>query len=254
MRRSVVSLAVVLALCGCVSVSDMQQKAMANALAGIEEKTGLKEVKLPDTEKQYLGKTHRGYPVLFHGEVGNVWGRYAARIAIGEVGREVGGIMSFLTGSYKSGGSAAGSMMDRLLAKAIGQPLSVTMILKHNKQNVPRLDVLSSYSTIKPEDGLPSVAKVGFGAGSVMSNDKDFAGRVAGNQELMARLKKLRSQYIRVDEGAVTFIFSGQENDYSAMIREHDGYENMLNALMDDLADIADAIDGRKAPGVEEKP
>jgi len=60
----------------------------------------------------------------------------------------------------------------------------------------------------------------------------------------MNRMKSLRCQYIRVDGDAVTFLWSGSEKDYSGMINDHGGYSKMLNAIMDDLADIADAITG----------
>ncbi len=58
----------------------------------------------------------------------------------------------------------------------------------------------------------------------------------------MKRLKSLRGEYIRVDGDAVTLLWAGSETDYSGMISDHGGYYKMLNAMMDDLADIADAI------------
>ena len=234
-----ISSVIVSILAGCVG---LQQNATQNAMLKIEQDTGLKPVAVPNTKKQYLGKQHRGYQVLFYGEAGSVWGRYAARLAMGEIGREVGGIMSFLTGSYESGvGGVAGSPLDRLLAKAIGQPLSVFMILKHGNPNMQRLDVLSSYANIKPEDMLKKQAKVGFCAGNIYSDDDVFAGKISGNADLMKRMKKMRCQYIRADKDAVSFIWSGQENDYSAMICEFGDYVKMLNGIMDTLADIADA-------------
>jgi len=226
-------------LAGCTG---LQQKAQANVMVLFEQQTGLKPVTVPGTEKEYLGKTHRGYEVLFHGEAGNVWGRYAARVAMGEIGRESGGVLAFLTRSQEYGTGPAGSILDRLLAKAIGQPLSITMILKHGKTSVPRLDILSPYSNIKPEDGLPAVQKIGMAVGSIHSKDKDFAMRLYGNAELIARIKKMRCQYIRVDGEFVTLFWAGQEDDYSAMIREFGDYFVMVNAFMDTLADIADAI------------
>ena len=45
-----------------------------------------------------MGKTHRGYNVVFTAKAGNVWGRYAARLTMGEIGREVGGFAAYLTG------------------------------------------------------------------------------------------------------------------------------------------------------------
>jgi hypothetical protein len=58
----------------------------------------------------------------------------------------------------------------------------------------------------------------------------------------MKRLKNLRDQAIIVDNDAVTLLFAGTELDYSSLIRNHGDYFTMLNDLMDDLADIADAI------------
>ena len=40
----------------------------------------------------------------------------------------------------------------------------------------------------------------------------------------------------------MTFFFAGTELDYSALTRDHGDYFKMLNDLMDNLADIADAI------------
>lgn len=224
------------------SCTSLQQKATENAMVQMEKDTGLKTIEVPNTEKQYLGKTHRNYKILFNGQAGNVWGRYAARVAMGEIGREVGSIMAFVTRGYEFSPGSAGSMLDRLLAKAIGQPLSITMILTHNKPNAPRLDVLSNYSTIQPEDPLPKGPKIGFGAGSIYSDNTAFVDAISKNEILMKRMKNMRCQYIRVDKDTVTLLWAGQENDYSAMIREHGGYSNMLNAFMDNLADIADAI------------
>ena len=72
--------------------------------------------------------------------------------------------------------------------------------------------------------------------------DSAFAGKLAANKQLMNRMKSLRGEYIRVDGDAVTFLWSGSETDYSGMIMDHGGYAKMLNAIMDDLADIADAV------------
>jgi len=227
-------------LCGCVMTG---QQASDNTLAQIEKNTGLKIVQVPNTTNVYLGKNHRGYEVLYHAQAGNVCGRYAARLTAGEIGREAGGLLSFLTGSYESGvGGVTGSPFDRLLSKIIGQPLSVMISLKHGKRNAPRLDVLSGYSVIKPEDPLPKRAHIGFKAGDIYAQDEAFAGRLSENQTLMKRMAKMRCQYIRVDSCTVTFFWAGSETDYSGMISDHGGYYPMINGLMDTLADIADAI------------
>src|SRR5688500_10433753 len=71
-------------------------------LAQFEQKTGLKPVEIPDTQGTYLGKTHRGYRVVFTAKAGNVWGRYAARLTAAEIGREVGGFAAHVTGQRGS--------------------------------------------------------------------------------------------------------------------------------------------------------
>jgi hypothetical protein len=58
----------------------------------------------------------------------------------------------------------------------------------------------------------------------------------------MKRLKNVRDEYIRVDRDTVSFFFAGTEVDYGGLIRNHGDYFKMLNDLMDDLADIAEAI------------
>src|SRR2546428_10564876 len=121
--------------------------AYQKALEQIQKKTGLAPIQIPNTEGAYLGKTHRGYEVIYTAKAGNVWGRYAARLTMGEIGHEVGGMLGFLTGQREAlGGQVVGSPLDRALSKIIGQPLSVTFILKHKKADAPRLDIVSKYS------------------------------------------------------------------------------------------------------------
>ena len=244
MKRRTAALLTTVALAMAPSAfAGPRQSAYEKALAEIEQKTGLKTIEIPDTQGSYLGKTHRGYEVIYTAKAGNVWGRYAARLTAGEIGRETGGLLGFITGHHEAlGDQVVGSPFDRLLSSVIGQPLSVTMILKHGRPGAARLDVLSGYSVIKPEEKLPEQAKVGFKAGSIYSADSGFAARVAANSALMKRLKSLRGEYIRVDGDAVTLLWAGSETDYSGMISDHGGYYKMLNAMMDDLADIADAI------------
>lgn len=233
-----------------------ESPAVRKALEQIQKETGLAPIEIPDTEGAYLGKTHRGYEVIYTAKAGNVWGRYAARLTMGEIGREVGGVLGFLTGQREAlGGQVVGSPLDRALSKIIGQPLAVTIILKHGKPAAPRLDVVSKYSVLADEVELPEQAKIGFKAGAIYSEDAPFAARIAGNKQLMTRMKKLRCQYIRLDGDAVTFLWSGSETDYSGMISDHGGYSKMLNAIMDDLADIADAIPTSSArqPGSPKK-
>lgn len=211
-------------------------------LAEFERKTGLKPVEIPGTQGAYMGKTHRGYPVVFTAKAGNVWGRYAARLTMAEIGREAGGFAAYLTGQRgRIGESVVGSPLDRLLSEYLGQPITIAIVLAHNKPNAPRLDVLSDRARVKPDDTLQRRDKIGA-AGYLYTDDAEFGQRIAGNDALMKRLKNLRYQHIRLDRDAVAFFFAGTELEYSALIRAHGDYFKMLNDLMDNLADLADAI------------
>jgi hypothetical protein len=226
-----------------VSPDSAAQSAQERVMAQIAERTGLKPVTLRGAEGSYLGKTHRGYEVLYTAKAGDVWGRYVARLTMGEIARETGGVLGWLGGQYPHlGGNVAGSPLDRLLSEQIGQPLSVTVVLKHGKPHAPRLDVLSDHSKIGPGERMPQRARIGFNAGHLYADDAEFAARVAANEALMKRLSKLRSQYIRLDGDAVTLFWAGSERDYGGMINDHGDYFRMLNDILDDLADIADAV------------
>ena len=212
-------------------------------LAQFEQKTGLKPVEIPGTQGAYMGKTHRGYNVLFTAKAGNVWGRYAARLTMGEIGREVGGFTAYLTGQRgRIGESVVDSPLDRLLSQYLGQPVTLAIVLTHNKPNAPRLDVLSDHAKVTPEDKLQRRDKIGSNAGYLYADDADFGRRVQGNAALIKRLKNVRDEYIRSDQQVVSFFFAGSELEYSGLIRDHGDYFKMLNDLMDNLADIADAI------------
>lgn len=234
-----VILAAGLIVAGCTG---LQKKYQEEALVTIEEETELKTVEVPNTDGEYLGTEHRGYRILFTGKAGDVWGRYAARLTMGEIGREVGGVMAFLTSSYEYGGNVAGSPLDRLLADVIGQPLSVTMILVHGKPNAPHLDIIGDYANVLPEDKLPKVKRLGIGPGTIYTRNAAFARRLLDNTALMDRMDDLWGAYIRVDNEAVSLFWAGQEVDFSRLINDHGGYYDMLRAFMNDLADIADAI------------
>ena len=224
-------------------VTGSAQPLKPEMLAQFEQKTGLKPVEIPDTQGAYMGKTHRGYNVVFTAKAGNVWGRYAARLTMGEIGREAGGFAAYLTGQRgRIGESVVGSPLDRLLSQYLGQPLTLAMVLTHKKPGAPRLDVLSDHSKVGPEDKLQRRDKIGGNAGYVYADDADFAKRVQGNAALMKRLKDVRNEYIRLDQETVSFFFAGTEVEYGGMIRDHGDYFKMLNDLMDDLADLADAI------------
>ena len=214
-------------------------------LAQFDQKTGLKPVEIPGTQGFYMGKTHRGYNVAFTAKSGNVWGRYAARLTMAEIGKEAGGFTAYLTGQQgRIGESVVGSPLDRLLSEYLGQPVTIVLVLTHKKPSAARLDVLSDRSTIGPagDDKLPRREKMGGNAGSLYAADTEFAARVQGNAALMKRLKNLRNEYVRSDQQTVSFFFAGTETEYSGLIRDHGDYFKMLNDLMDDLADIADAI------------
>jgi hypothetical protein len=211
--------------------------------AQFDQKTGLKPVEIPGTQGYYMGKTHRGYPVVFTAKAGSVWGRYAARLTVAEIGREARGFAAHVTGQRgRTGESVVGSPLDRLMSRYLGEPITIAIVLTHNKPNAPRLDVLSDRAKVGPEDALTRGVKIGGNAGYLYTNDAALGASIAGNEALMKRLKKLRYQYVRLDRDTVSFFFAGTELDYSGLIRDHGDYFKMLNDLMDDLADIADAV------------
>ena len=225
------------------AVTGFAQAMKPEMLAEFDRKTGLKPVEIPGTQGYYMGKVHRGYNVVFTAKAGNVWGRYAARLTMGEIGKEVGGFAAYLTGQRgRIGESVVGSPLDRLLSQYLGQPITLAIVLTHKKPNAPRLDVLSDRAKVGPEDKLQRREKIGGNAGYIYADDGDLAMRVQSNAALMKRLKDLRNEYIRLDRDAVTFFFAGTEVEYSGLIRDHGDYYKMLNDLMDDLADIADAV------------
>lgn len=236
--KKLLSIATAALMSSCIHVPTAEEQ-----LAQMRAATGLEPVTIDGAQAEYLGKTHRGYPVLFRIHMGEVWSRYSARVAMGVAGSELGGIWSFLTGTYASLGSTpTGSPLDRLLSSVIGQPLSLLVVLEHRKPGASRLDVLSDYSTIRPEDPQPHRGSVSFTAGSVYAADPRFAARVLDNHALIEGLGNFRSQYIRVDDHAVTFAFAGSENEYSGMINNWGGYEQFLNGILNCMASLADEI------------
>lgn len=210
----------------------------------LQERTGLK-IEQVDADTGLMTKIHRSYPVAIRIEMGNVWGRYGARVAAGELAPKImGRVGSILTGSYESGvGSVTGSPFDRALSSVIGQPISFFAILKHGKKHASDLDIVSSTSTLKSARVMPRVGGLGRVIGeNVYSNDPAFWQRIESSPELKANLTNFRSYYLMVDDHAVSFFFAGSENEYSAMIRAYPSYEDFILAVMNSLADIADRI------------
>lgn len=242
-RRVVVPCTLLLIIALATARTSSAQTLKPEMLAEFDQKTGLKPVEIPETQGFYMGKTHRGYELFFTAKAGNVWGRYAARLTAAEIGREAGGFAARITGQRGSiTDTVVGSPIDRLFSQLFGHPISLAMVLIHDKPSAPRLDVMSDRVKVRPQDRLLRRDKVGGNAGYIYSDDADFATRIAGDTELMKRLKNVRDEYITLDQDAVTFLFAGTELDYSSLIRNHGDYYKMLNDLMDDLADIADAV------------
>lgn len=244
MKTTRVALGFGLLLAALLSLNTASAQEMKPAmLAEFERKTGLKPVEIPDTKGYYMGKTHRGYEVVFTAKAGNVWGRYAARLTASEIGKEAGGFWARVTGHRESiTDTVVGSPVDKLLTRYFGHPIMLVITLIHNKEAAPALFVKSDKVTFDPGFEITRRDKIGGNAGYIYSEDAAFASKLTGNAVLMKRLKNLRDQAIVVDNDAVTFLFAGTELDYSSLIRNHGDYYKMLNDLMDDIADIADAI------------
>lgn len=224
---------------GCIHVPTPEEQ-----FALLQRETGLSQMEVPDTKEPILAKVHSGYPVVFRIHGGEVWGRWASRIAMGEIGKEFGGIISIITGGYRHiGPHPVGSPLDRALSRLIGHPISITTILDHGKKKAPRLDIVSDFSEIQPDDPQPRQFSIAyFGAGAIYSQDRAFAERVNQDQELQSLLDCFRSEYIRVDSETVSFFFAGSENEYSHYINSCGGYSSMINRIMDALAKLADDI------------
>jgi hypothetical protein len=243
MMRLIVPCTLFLLIALAPARSSSAQTLKPEMLAEFEQKTGLKPVEITDTHGFYMGKRHRSYEVFFTAKAGNVWGRYAARLTAAEIGREAGGFAARITGQRGNiGESVVGSPIDRLFSQLFGHPITLAMVLIHDKPGAPRLDVISDRVKVAPEDKLQRREKIGGNAGYLYADDAEFGKRIAGNAVLMKRLKNVRDEYIRLDQDAVTFLFAGSELEYSSLIRNHGDYFKMLNDLMDDLADIADAV------------
>ncbi|MGH7263624.1 MAG: hypothetical protein ACREMB_02065 [Candidatus Rokuibacteriota bacterium] len=238
MRGAALAAALWLGAAACAAGPDAAKTAMED----FQAKTGLQAVVVGEDRASYLQKVHRGYDVLFRAQAGEVWGRYGARLAMGEAGRALGGVAAFLTGQGQHIRNVVGSPLDRALSQAIGQPLSFFIVARHGAPRASRLDVLSGASTIQPADPQPRAARVGFAAGDLYTADAALAARVTADRALMSRLARFRSQYVRADEWAVTFLFAGTETDWSAMIREHGSYDRLVNSIMDAVTGIADHL------------
>lgn len=212
-----------------------------------ETKTGL-HIDSADASSGYLSKIHRGYPILVHTKMGNVWGRYGARLAASQIGPELGRVGAFLTGTYESGvGGITGSPFDRALSKVIGQPISLFIVLKHNLASAPQLDIVSKSSTINSERSLKKVNSLGsYLWGEEVFGDDRLWQKISQSKNLVDQLSRFRSHYILVDDRSVTFMFAGTETDYSGMINEFSSYEEFIIAIMNSLADIADFASERQ--------
>ena len=172
-----------------------------------------------------------------------MWGRYVARLTAAEIGKEAGGFWARVTGHRESiTDTVVGSPVDKLLTRYFGHPIMLVITLIHHKEAAPFLIVKSDKVPFDPGAEITRRDKIGGNAGYIYSEDAAFAAKLTGNAVLMKRLKNLRDQAIVVDNDAVTFLFAGTELDYSSLIRNHGDYYKMLNDLMDDLADIAEAI------------
>ena len=195
----------VLAIC----MGARAENAADRAVAEIAAKTGLKPVYEGANPTPYLGKTHRGYPILYTAAVGAMWDpRWQGALA----------------------------------TQQIDEPMSLTMVLRHGKAHASRLDIVADGGKVGPAGMLPKHAKVSATAGSIYSADDAFADRIAANAQLMKRMKNLTGEYVRVDAETVTLFWAGSMPHYTRLINYHGDYTRMLDDMMDDLADIADAI------------
>jgi hypothetical protein len=226
--------------CGtaCAGLDERQRQLVAE----ITEKTGYELVEPEGAEEAYMAREIRGYRIIMMGAAEDVWKRWAIRLAAGEVGRELGGIWAYLTGSTDYGPGITGSVFDDVLSGMIGQPITFTMLLYHDHDEMPRLDVLSRQFSHQPADLPERHTRIAFGTGHVHTDDAELAASLAEDMAWRQRLRKLRSQYLRIDDETASLYFAGNENEYAGLINRHGNYYQMVNDLTELLADLADHL------------
>lgn len=104
-------------------------------LAAIRSNTGLESVGDDGNGTPILGKTHRGHPVVVRFRMGDVWGRYVARLGASELSKELHGFWGQL--ARAPGNTVVGSPLDRLLSDAIGYPIEIVAALDLGKVKAP---------------------------------------------------------------------------------------------------------------------
>lgn len=219
-------------------LTDVQREAIAQ----VTERTGYELVEPDDAEEAYMAREIRGYPVILMGTADDYWQRWAVRVAAGEVGRELGGVWAHLTGSTEYGTGVTGSVFDQLLSAIMGQPITLTMLLHHNRPDTPRVDIISNNFPHRPEDLTEKRTRIGWNAGHLHTGDPAVAEAIAEDEAIFERLRRLRTQYLRVDSETVSFYFAGSENEYGQLISNHGDYFEMINELTELLADVADRL------------
>lgn len=224
-----ITLLIICSLTACVTMVDPQV-----AQEQFKTETGFKEITVSSGAASFYGKNYRGYDFIYATEAGDVWGRWATRVALGEALNNVSG------GHYRS--DIVGTQLDRLLSRLIGQPITIVVVAKHHQKNASRLDIITPFSTVKSPDPQPKYAYIGLNTGSIYSADSALAEKIKNNQSIMERISDLYSPYISIDQDTVTYIYSGPETDLSSMIRSHGSYANLVNNITDLLADIADQL------------
>lgn len=207
-------------------------------LAAIRSNTGLDSVGDDGNGTPILGKIHRGHAVVVRFRMGDVWGRYVARLGASEMSKELHGYWQQL--ARAPGNTPVGSPLDRMLSDAIGYPIEIVAALDHGKAKASPLAIIAerapfSATELKPLDA-PRLGHLNF------YGDAALAGKIADDAALVKRLKGMRSCSIRVEGNSVVFAFAGDEMQYSAMIRESGGYYGMLNGILDSLADIGEKL------------
>lgn len=220
------------------SVAAHAAPSVEEQLAAIRSNTGLESVGDDGNGTPVLGKSHRGHPVVVRFRMGDVWGRYVARLAASELTRNLNGFWQQF--ARAPGNTSVGSPLDRLLSNAIGYPIEIVAALELGKEQAQQLALIAERAPFGAA-GLRELDSPRLGH-LVFYGDAALADRIAGDATLSKRLKGMRSCSVRVEGNSVVFAFAGDEKQYGAMIRESGGYYGMLNGILDSLADIAEKL------------
>ena len=212
---------------------------IADPNAELMERTGLQQLESGDVPT--FGKIHRGYPLKMRIAVGDVWRRYFARLAVAEASNGLPEAWRNLYFDRPGPGDIAGSRADQALSQVLGYPLTLTVVVEHEHEVNP-VFIYGSRSVYKPLEPPPQQGKLPGTDLKIYSQEPAAAERILADSALVKRLSKLRAPSLAVTSYGASLMWAGDEPQYSAMIRDHKDYADMLNSIFDGLVGLLEAV------------